>query len=75
MRQGSIFFRWGQVGWKGMYFLSGELLRSLFFFFFCLEVSHISNRDLAKRSASMEIRGQSFAVILIYIEELENSRY
>lgn len=73
MRQGSIFFRWGQVGWKGMYFLSGELLRSLFFF--CLEVSHISNRDLAKRSASMEIRGQSFAVILIYIEELENSRY
>lgn len=74
MRQGSIFFRWGQVGWKGMYFLSGELLRSLFFFF-CLEVSHISNRELAKRSASMEIRGQSFAVILISIEELENSRY
>ena len=29
----------------------------------------------AKRSASMEIRGQSLAVILIYVEELENKRY
>lgn len=36
---------------------------------------NIFNRELAKRSASMEIRGESFAVILIYVEELENSRY
>lgn len=28
-----------------------------------------------KRSVSMEIRGQSFAVTLIYAEELENTRY
>lgn len=83
-----VFEAYGWVGETGQYILSlgpGRLegyvffvrraFEITFFFFFCLEVSHISNRDLAKRSASMEIRGQSFAVILIYIEELENSRY